>query len=69
MADIESRLESFNFMRVHRSALVNVAAVRSLEPIAKGDYMLTLSDGAHVRTGRSYRTRVQSLLRPQTPNV
>jgi two-component system, LytTR family, response regulator len=69
MAEIEARLESFNFMRVHRSALVNVAAVRSLEPIAKGGYTLTLSDGAQVRTGRSYRTRVQSLLRPRAPNV
>lgn len=65
MAEIEARLEPFNFMRVHRSALVNVAAVRSVEPIAKGDYTLTLSDGTQVRTGRSYRASVQSLLRPR----
>ena len=65
MAEIETRLQPFKFMRVHRSALVNVAAVRSIEPIAKGDYTLTLSDGTQVRTGRSYRAIVQSLLRPR----
>ena len=63
MAEIEVRLEPFRFLRVHRSAIVNVSAVRSVEPIAKGDYHLILRDGTRVRSGRRYRDRVQALIR------
>ena len=63
MADLEARLHPFHFLRVHRSAIVNVDAVRSVEPIAKGDYHLVLRDGTRVRSGRRYRPEVQSLVR------
>ena len=63
MAEMEAKLQPFQFLRVHRSAIVNVAAVRTVESIAKGDYTLILRDGARVRSGRSYRAQVQTLLR------
>jgi two-component system LytT family response regulator len=63
MADVEARLRPFRFVRVHRSSIVNVAAVTAVEPIAKGDYYLVLRDGTRVRSGRHYRSEVQSLLR------
>jgi two-component system, LytTR family, response regulator len=63
MAELEERLRPFRFKRVHRSAIVNVDAVRTVEPIAKGDYVLVLRDGSRVRTGRIYRDEVQSLIR------
>ncbi len=63
IAELETRLKPFRFMRVHRSAIVNVDAVRTVEPISKGDYRLVLRDGASVRSGRRYRGDVQSLIR------
>lgn len=63
LAEMEERLRPHHFARVHRSAIVNVAAVRSIEPIAKGDYFLTLVDGSRVRTSRQYRETVQALLK------
>jgi len=63
MAEIEARLQPFRFVRVHRSAIVNVDAVRAVEPIAKGDYHLVLRDGTRVRSGRRYRGTVQSIMR------
>ena len=63
MAELDARLRPFRFMRVHRSAIVNVDAVRAIEPIAKGDYTLVLRDGTRVRSGRRYRADVQSLIR------
>jgi two-component system, LytTR family, response regulator len=63
MAEIEQRLQPFRFVRVHRSAIVNVDAVRAVETIAKGDYYLVLRDGSRVRSGRSYRGDVQALIR------
>jgi two-component system, LytTR family, response regulator len=63
MAELEARLRGFRFVRVHRSAIVNVDAVRAVEPIAKGDYFLVLRDGTRVRSGRRYRGDVQALMR------
>jgi len=63
MASFEARVESFDFARVHRSILVNKAAVRTIHSIAKGGYHLTLQDGTRVRSGRRYRSQVQSLIR------
>jgi two-component system LytT family response regulator len=62
MAELEARLVPFQFVRVHRSAMVNTAVVTAVEPIAKGDYFLVLRDGTRVRTGRRYREKVQSLI-------
>jgi two-component system LytT family response regulator len=63
LAELEATLRPFGFLRVHRSAIVNADAVRGVESVAKGDYVLTLRDGTRVRSGRRYRAAVQSLIR------
>ena len=63
MSELEQRLAPFRFVRVHRSAIVNVDAVRSVESIEKGNYYVVLRDGTRVRSGRSYREQVQRLIR------
>jgi two-component system, LytTR family, response regulator len=60
LANFADALEPFGFVRVHRSAIVNPAAVTRVEPIAKGDYYLALRDGARVRSGRRYREVVRA---------
>ena len=62
MNDLEERLRSFGFARVHRSAIVNMSAVEAVEPISKGDYYLVLRTGARIRSSRQYRRDVQSLI-------
>ena len=54
------------FVRVHRSAIVNVACVREIEPLASGDQRLVLSDGTELRVSRTYRAALEERLR--TPN-
>ncbi len=61
--EFDARLEPFGFVRVHRSTIVSAEAVRSIESITKGDYILTMRDGARVRSGRNYRAAVQSMKR------
>jgi two-component system, LytTR family, response regulator len=51
-------LEPNGFIRVHRSAIVNVACVRQIEPLTSGDQRLTLSDGTKVKVSRTYRAGV-----------
>ena len=63
LASLEQRLDPQRFLRVHRTAIVNVEEVRSLHDA--GRLTLTLSDGASVVVSRSRRTQVESVLSPR----
>ncbi|GAB4532420.1 MAG: hypothetical protein Tsb0010_13470 [Parvularculaceae bacterium] len=55
LKDIEARLDPQAFIRVHRSAIVNLDAIDSLKPEGRGDYTITLNCGQTIRLSRSYR--------------
>jgi two-component system, LytTR family, response regulator len=59
MASVEEMLDPKRFVRVHRSAIVNIARVRSLETWSQNEYRLLLASGARVTTGRTYRDRIR----------
>lgn len=62
LAGVASRLCEAGFHRVHRSRLVNIAAVTSMHNRPAGDAILHLSDGTSVLVSRSYRSMVASAL-------
>jgi two-component system LytT family response regulator len=51
-------LDKAGFVRVHRSAIANVARIREIEPLASGDQRLTLSDGTVLKVSRTHRANV-----------
>lgn len=55
LRDLEARLPSHRFVRVHRSTLVALEAVLRLEPWDHGDGLLILKDGSHCVLSRTYR--------------
>lgn len=59
---LEAKLDSRRFVRVHRSAIVNVDAVEKLRHLGHGDYEATMDDGSRVRISRSRRVEFQSVL-------
>ncbi len=61
LSKLEARLPDRTFMRIHRSTLVNIARIREIQPWFQGDYVLLLTDGTRLTSGRSYRDRVRSL--------
>jgi two-component system LytT family response regulator len=61
LAWAEEQLDARAFLRIHRSRIVRVAAVRSVRSLASGRYVLTLHDGFEVQSGRSQRDRVRSV--------
>jgi two-component system LytT family response regulator len=63
LTSLEQRLDPQRFLRVHRTAIVNVEEVRSFHDA--GGLALTLSNGATVVVSRSRRTHVESVLRPR----
>ena len=52
---LEKKLNPRNFARVHRSAIVNLARVRELQPMFGGEYVIILSTGAKLTLSRGYR--------------
>lgn len=59
----ESRLDPAAFVRVHRSHLVQCAAVTVVAPGTGGRYILTLRDGSTVVTSRAMAAEVRARFR------
>lgn len=49
------RLDPQRFVRIHRSVVVNVERVRTIEPTPQGDFHLRLDDGMQLRLSRRFR--------------
>jgi two-component system LytT family response regulator len=62
IASIELRLALSGFVRIHRSALVNVDRVRELRPRSKGEFDVVLRDGRQLKMTRNYRAAVERLV-------
>ncbi len=63
LASLEQRLDPRRFLRVHRTAIVNVEEIRAVQD--SGRLLLTLSDGAEVAVSRSRRAHVEPFVRPR----
>ncbi|HET7462134.1 MAG TPA: LytTR family DNA-binding domain-containing protein [Longimicrobium sp.] len=55
---LEERLDPDRFLRVHRSAIVQLDRVTELHPMAAGDGILLLRDGSEVKLSRGFRRRL-----------
>jgi two-component system LytT family response regulator len=62
IASVEMRLALSGFVRIHRSALVNVDRVRELRPRSKGEFDVVLRDGKQLKMTRNYRAAVERLV-------
>jgi two-component system LytT family response regulator len=58
LTEMERRLDPAEFIRIHRSTIVNAARIKEIKPDAHGDYDIVLSDGRTLKMSRSYRERV-----------
>mgnify|MGYP006201468553 CR=1 FL=1 len=66
LTSFEERLDPEQFLRIHRSIIVQKPRIRELEPLLQGDYVLILTDGTRLTTGRSYRSRIVGFLNEGT---
>jgi two-component system LytT family response regulator len=63
MARFESKLDPKVFLRVHRSAIVNLQHVKEIRTDAQeGDGFVMMRDGQRVPISRAYRARITQLL-------
>lgn len=65
MAGFERRLPAGRFLRVHRSAIVNVRRIVEVQPWFAGDYVFILAGGLRITSGRSYRENIREFMERQ----
>lgn len=63
LASLESRLDQSTFVRVHRTAIVNVQHVREMRE--RDGMCLTLTDGTEVTVSRARKRQVEQALGPR----
>ncbi|HEY7096852.1 MAG TPA: LytTR family DNA-binding domain-containing protein [Terriglobales bacterium] len=60
--ELADRLDPVRFVRVHRSAIVNIESIVRLEPISHGEFEVILKDGSRSRISRTYRSQLEKRL-------
>ena len=60
IGSLEHHLDPAQFVRIHRSQIVNIDRIRELKPWWHGEYHVVLKDGTRLTLSRSYRDRLTS---------
>lgn len=58
LSSLESRLDPRRFLRIHRRTIVDMRAMKEMQPWFGGDLVMILRDGTKLRVGRSLRATV-----------
>jgi two-component system, LytTR family, response regulator len=62
MSELEARLDPARFIRVHRSAIVNLDCIKELQPWFRGDYKVMLNDGTELTLTKNHREKLEARL-------
>ncbi|HNX50159.1 MAG TPA: LytTR family DNA-binding domain-containing protein [Thermoanaerobaculaceae bacterium] len=62
MCRLEARLDPGQFVRVHRSTIVNLERIKELRSTLDGELMIVLEDGCKLAVSRGFRDGLQRLL-------
>jgi len=63
MAHFCERLPAGDFIRIHRSVVVNIDRIERIEPWAHGEYIVGLRDGTKLKSSRLYAQSLRDLQR------
>jgi two-component system LytT family response regulator len=62
LASLEQRLDPRKFLRIHRSAIVNLTRVRAVEASVRGEGVVVLVDGTRLKVTRAKREELERRL-------
>lgn len=63
MKELDQQLDPRKFVRVHRSAIVNIHYVQKLISHISGEYHLILANGSELKVSRSHRDKVKEMIK------
>jgi two-component system LytT family response regulator len=58
ISDLEAQLSAGQFLRIHRSTMINVSRIKEMQPLFHGEYSVVLQDGTRLTMSRSFRENV-----------
>jgi two-component system LytT family response regulator len=62
IGNLSQRLNPNQFVRIHRSTIVNIEKIKELQPCNSGEYIVVLRNGKQLSCSRGYRGGLQSLI-------
>ncbi len=62
LAKLESKLDPNQFVRIHRSTMVNINQIKELYPASHSDYFVMLRSGKELLMSRNYRKKLAGRL-------
>ena len=62
MKELEAMLNPAQFLRVHRSTIVNGRVITGAQTLSNGEYLLNLEGGTQLKVSRSYKDRIRQFL-------
>lgn len=57
--ELVSTLDSHIFKRIHRSTIVNIERIQSIQSMSKGDYIILLTCGERLKVSRNYNDAIK----------
>jgi two-component system LytT family response regulator len=66
LTHVASALDPATFCRIHRSTIVNIDRIETVESLFHGEYQVVLHDGTRLTSGRSYRSNLNALMGKKT---
>lgn len=62
ISGLEAQLDPKEFIRIHRSTIVNLRRIRELQPWSHGEYHVILHNGTELTLSRNYRDNLQNVI-------
>lgn len=62
MGQLEIKLNPAQFVRIHRSSIVNLDRIKEILPLDSGDFQITLITEQQLKLSRRYREKVKNVL-------
>jgi two-component system LytT family response regulator len=62
LSQIETKLDPKDFIRIHRSTIVNLDRIKSLHPMFNGDQIVVLKNGQELNLSRTYYDKLMRRL-------
>ena len=62
LLNLEAKLDPKKFVRIHRSMIVRIDAIKELRPFFGGSMLVILHNGAELKLGRSYKQKIKTLM-------
>jgi len=62
MKNMEAKLDPKTFVRIHRSAIVNIDRIKELEPWFHGEYIVIMQNGTRLTASRVFSDRLAAVI-------